>query len=82
MFDKFTGVLRFGGGLCGSGSAGECSVSGLPESFDKVSHEKLVLKMKRMGLEDWFVRWIGNWLSDRRQRVVVNGVASGWEIKG
>ena len=25
------------------------------------------------------MRWIGNWLSDRRQWVVVNGVASGWE---
>ena len=49
------------------------------KAFDKVSHEKLVLKMRRMGLEDGIVRWIGNWLSDRRQRVVVNGVASGWE---
>ena len=25
------------------------------------------------------VRWYGNWLSDRRQRVVINGVVSGWE---
>ena len=25
------------------------------------------------------VKWIGNWLSDRRQRVVINGVVSGWE---
>ena len=49
------------------------------KAFDKVSQEKLVLKMKRMGLEDGIVRWIENWLSDRRQRVVVNGVASGWE---
>ena len=49
------------------------------KAFDKVSHEKLVLKMKRIGLEDGIVQWIGNWLSDRRQRAVVNGVASGWE---
>ena len=47
------------------------------KAFDKVSHEKLVLKMKRLGLGDGIVRWIGNWLSDRMQRVVVNGVASG-----
>ena len=25
------------------------------------------------------MRWIGSWLSDRRQRVVINGVVSGWE---
>ena len=47
------------------------------KAFDRVSHEKLVLKMRRLGLEDGFVRWIENWLTDRRQRVVVNGVASG-----
>ena len=27
-------------------------------AFDKVSHDKLVLKMRRMGLEDEIVRWI------------------------
>ena len=43
------------------------------KTFDKVSHEKLVLKMKRMGLEDEIVLWIGNWLSDRSQWVVLNG---------
>ena len=35
--------------------------------------------MKGMGLEDRIVRWIENWLLNRRQRVVVNDVASGWE---
>ena len=25
------------------------------------------------------VRWVGNWLSGRRQRVEIEGVASGWE---
>ena len=49
------------------------------KAFDKVSHEKLVLKIKKMGLKDGIVRWIGDWWSDRRQRVVVNAVASGWE---
>ena len=30
------------------------------KAFDKVSHEKLVLKMRRMGLEDGIVKWIKN----------------------
>ena len=49
------------------------------KAFDKVSHGKLVVKMRRVGLDERMVRWIGNWLSDRRQRVVINGVVSGWE---
>ena len=49
------------------------------KAFDKVSHVKLVVKMRRAGLDERMVRWIGNWLSDRRQRVVINGVVSGWE---
>ena len=35
--------------------------------------------MRRVRLDERIVRWIGSWLSDRRQRVVINGVVSGWE---
>ena len=35
--------------------------------------------MRRAGLDERIVRWIGSWLSDRRQRIVINGVVSGWE---
>ena len=45
------------------------------KAFDKVSQWKLV--MERTGPNEGVVRWIGNWLSDRRQRVVINGVVSG-----
>ena len=56
------------------------SVSWTSRKFlNKESHEQLVLKMEGMGLEDEIMRWIENWVSDRRQRVVVNGVVSGWE---
>ena len=33
----------------------------------------------RAGPDERIVRWIGNWLSDRRQRVVIIVVVSGWE---
>ena len=49
------------------------------KAFDKVSHSKLLFKMARYGIDDGVVRWVGNWLSGRRQRVVIEGVASGWE---
>ena len=38
---------------------------------------------EEVGLDERMVRWIGNWLSDRRQRVVINGVVSvgrGWRV--
>ena len=40
----------------------------------------LLSKMARYGIDDGGVRWVGNWLSGRRQRVVIQGVASGWEL--
>ena len=47
--------------------------------FDKVSHSNLLIKMAGYGIDDGVVRWVGNWLSGRRQRVVIEGVTSGWE---
>ena len=32
------------------------------KAFDKVLHEKLLLRMRRMGLEDGIVRWIGEFV--------------------
>ena len=49
------------------------------KAFDKVSHIKLLIEMARYGIDDGVVRWVGNWLSGRRQRVVIERVASGWE---
>ena len=50
------------------------------KAFDKVSHTKLIVKMKRYGVSSEIVRWVGNWLTGRRQRVLIEGVVSGWEI--
>ena len=41
---------------------------------------KLLTKLARYGIDDGVVRWVGNWLSGRRQRVVIEGIASGWEL--
>ena len=50
------------------------------KAFDKVSHSKLLSKMDRYGIDKGVVRWVRSWLSGRRQRVVIDGVASGWEL--
>ena len=46
------------------------------KAFDKVSHGKLMLKLKHYNLHPDAVGWIGSFLADRTQRVVVDGFTS------
>ena len=41
------------------------------KAFDKVPHQRLLLKFKAHGIGDSIIDWIEQWLTDRRQRVVV-----------
>ena len=50
------------------------------KAFDKVLHTKLIVKMKQYGISSEIVRWVGNWLTGRRERVLIGGVVSSWEI--
>ena len=49
------------------------------KTFDKVPHKRLVTKVKVRGIGSNIWRWLEAWLSDRSQRDVINGHASGWE---
>ena len=49
------------------------------KAFDKVPVKRLVLKVKDLGIVDKTANWIESWLSDRCQRVVINGLKSEWE---
>ncbi|KAK4815431.1 hypothetical protein QYF61_002646 [Mycteria americana] len=48
------------------------------KAFDTVSHSILLEKLAAHGLDKCILRWVKNWLDGRAQRVVVNGVYSGW----
>ena len=48
------------------------------KAFDKVPHKKLLLKMEALGITGKIFNWIEDWLTNRRQRVVVNGAESDW----
>jgi hypothetical protein len=41
------------------------------KAFDKVPHEKLIIKLESKGINGKVKRWIKNWLTDRSQRVVL-----------
>jgi len=39
------------------------------KTFDTVSHNILIGKLRKCGLDGWTLRWIENWLNSRTQRV-------------
>ena len=49
------------------------------KAFDKVPHQRLILKLKSHGMGNSIINWIEQWLKDRRQRVVVDGEVSSWK---
>jgi len=49
------------------------------KAFDKVPHRRLGEKLRAHGVGGDLWRWIQNWLSNRQQRVVLNGRASSWK---
>ena len=51
------------------------------KAFDKVPHQRLILKLKSHGMGNRIINWIEQWLKDRRQRVVVvvGGEVSSWK---
>ena len=49
------------------------------KAFDKVPHQRLILKLKSHGMGNSIINWIEQWLTDRRQRVVVDGEVSCWK---
>jgi len=48
------------------------------KAFDKVQYQRLLMKLAAHGLGGDILQWIGNWLSNRKQRVVLNGQYSSW----
>jgi len=48
------------------------------KAFVTASHNILLGKLRKYGLNEWSVRWIENWLNGRTQRVVISGMESSW----
>ena len=48
------------------------------KAFDKVPHLRLIEKIAANGIGGKISRWIKCWLTDRKQRVIVNNATSDW----
>jgi len=50
------------------------------KAFDTVSHDILLGKLRKCGLDECSVKWIENWLNGRTERVVISGTESSWRL--
>ena len=49
-------------------------------AFDKVPHQRLILKLKSHGICISIINWVEQWHTDMRQSVVVDGEVSNWKL--
>ena len=49
------------------------------KAFDVVCHERLMVKLQAAGVTGLMKAWFKDWLSNRKQRVKVEGHFSSWE---
>ena len=54
-----------------------CDIS---KALDRVWHTGLLHKLRAAGVTSNVLQWFKNYLSDRKQRVVLPGIASAWNL--
>jgi hypothetical protein len=50
----------------------------ISKAFDRVWHRGLLFKLKKMGIVGNLLLWFKDYLTNRKQRVVINGKESSW----
>jgi len=71
FLDKVTGCID-------AGDSVDVIFLDFAKAFEKVSHKRLLLKLKAHGIEGKLYYWIAEWLNNRTQRVCIRGVMSAW----
>ena len=51
----------------------------ISKAFDKVWHNGKLFKLKCVGINGNLLSWLTDYLSNRKQRVVINGKFSSWK---
>ena len=53
-------------------------VDDFKKTFNKVPHERLLIKLKAYGITSKLLNWINSFLKGRKQRVTINSFKSTW----
>jgi hypothetical protein len=56
-----------------------CGTHADPYAFDRVWHRGLLFKLKKLGNVGNLLLWFKDYLTNRKQRVVINGKESSWK---
>lgn len=73
FLDKVTGCID-------DGDSVDVIFLDFAKAFDKVSHRRLILKLRAHHIDEKLINWIAAWLNNRVQRVCIRGVASNWLV--
>ena len=57
----------------------DCIYTDFMKAFDRVPHQRLLVKMKSYGINTDICSWVEMFLTNRSQKVVINGTHSDWE---
>ena len=49
------------------------------KAFDKVPHQRLIYKIRALGIHEEITLWIKDYLTDRTRKVIINGKSSEWK---
>jgi hypothetical protein len=50
----------------------------ISKAFDEVWHKGLLHRLESLGVRDPLLKWIKSYLSERKQRVIIDGQSSDW----
>jgi len=73
VMDMWTESLESGGQI-------DVVYTDLEKAFDKVSHKRLISKLYSYKINPRVIKWIELFLTNRRQRVRINGFFSYWKF--
>jgi len=76
-----TSLIAFYDGMTGwvdEGRAVDVVYLDFSKAFDTVSHNILIGKLRKCGLDEWSVRWTKNWLNGRAHRIMISSTESSW----
>ena len=71
-------VMEIWGNLLDKGIAWDSIYMDFAKAFDRVPHNRLLTKARSLGLTGKLLGWIANFLSNRKQRVVLGKGSSKW----